>query len=238
MIVHASAPVTLVGGGPLGAGDLEAARALAPVLVALDRGADHLLAAGLRPEAVIGDLDSLSDASRAAFGDRLIAVAEQVTTDFDKGLRHVAAPLILGVGLSGGRLDHELAALSGLVARPDRACLILGAETVTFLCPPQLDLDLPGDSALSLFPMAPVAVDSCGLVWPTDGIAFRPGGRIGTSNRVAEGPVRLWADCPAMLVIVPRAGLGPAAAALRAAPRWAAPPPEAPPDDGPGPRGG
>jgi len=219
MIVAAKDPVTLVGGGPLGPDDLAEALALAPVAVALDSGADACLAAGITPEAVIGDLDSLSPAARVAFAGRLHRVEEQVTTDFDKGLRHVAAPLVVGVGLSGGRLDHALAGLSVLLAHPDRPCLLSGGPSLAFLCPPEIALDLPRGTALSLFPLLPGGVDSTGLAWPTDGLRFRPGGRLGTSNAVA-GPVVLRAPAPGMLVILPRPALAEAARALRAAPRW------------------
>lgn len=222
MIVRASGGVTLVGGAPSGGADLNTALELAPILVAADGGADHCLAAGLVPEAVIGDLDSLSPAAAAAFAGRLHRVTEQETTDFDKALRHVAAPVTIAVGFSGGRFDHELAVLNTLLRRPGHPCVVLGAESLTFLCPPRVALDLPAGMALSLFPMGPAPLSSTGLLWPTDGLDFRPEGRIGTSNRVAGGaPVRMEAGAPFMLVILPRGALGPAVAALAGAERWA-----------------
>lgn len=220
MIVHSPDPVTLVGGAPFGRSDLNTALALAPTLVAADGGADGLLALGHRPEAVIGDMDSLSPAARKVLGDRLIPVEEQETTDFDKALRHIEAPVTLALGFSGGRFDHELAALSTLLRRPDRRCIVIGPESITFLCPSEIALDLPVGMVLSLFPMGPVRVASRGLFWPTDHIDFAPEGRIGTSNRVA-GRVWLRADRPRMLVILPREGLAPAVAALAASPVWA-----------------
>lgn len=221
MIVHSSEAVTLVGGAAFGRSDLTTALALAPTLVAADGGADALLALGHRPEAVFGDMDSISPAVRAALGDSVIEVLEQETTDFDKALRHIEAPVTLALGFSGGRFDHELAVLSTLLRRPERRCILVGAESVTFLCPSHIELDLPAGMALSLFPMGMVRVASRGLFWPTDGIDFTPDGRIGTSNRVA-GPVWLRAGRPWMLVILPRAGLAPAMAALAASPVWPA----------------
>ena len=217
-------PITLVGGANLRRTDLTVALSLAPTLVAADGGADALLAAGAVPAAVIGDMDSLGAGARAAFADVLIEVAEQDSTDFDKALRHISAPLVLALGFSGGRLDHELAALHGLLRHPDRRCVVIGAESLTFLCPPEVSLDLGPGTVVSLFPMAPVAVCSEGLRWPTDGIAFAPDTRIGTSNAATGGPVRLGADAPAMLVILPKALLPQVVAALAAAPAvWPAP---------------
>jgi thiamine pyrophosphokinase len=212
-IVTAESGVTLAGGAPFSRALLEEALSHAPRVVAADAGADRLLRLGVQPEAVIGDFDSISCRARAALAGRLHPIAEQETTDFDKALRSVAAPFTLALGFTGARLDHGLAVLNALARHPGRRCLILGAQDVAFLAPPRLDLDLPVGMRLSLFPLGPVEGESRGLHWPIGGIAFAPGGRIGTSNRVA-GPVRLAFDAPRMLVILPRRALGRAIAAL------------------------
>ena len=211
-IVDSSKGITLVGGGPVTRRDLRRCLALAPCLVAADGGADRLLTLGQLPEAVIGDMDSISPAAQAALADRLHPVPEQVSTDFDKALRHVAAPFVLGLGFSGARLDHELAVLNTLLRHPGRRCLILGQGGVTFLAPAALTLRLPVGSRLSLFPLAPVTGRSQGLRWPIDGLEFAPDGRIGTSNEVSAPEVRLSFDRAAMLVILPGSALS---AALR-----------------------
>ena len=54
------------------------------------------------PQAVIGDFDSLSDLGRAAIpATRQHVIPEQDTTDFDKALRSIRAPFVLGLGFSG-----------------------------------------------------------------------------------------------------------------------------------------
>ena len=206
-IVDSLDGVTLVGGGPVGAAALARARGFAPRIVAADSGAGRLLRLGVLPEAVIGDMDSISPATRARLQGRLFPIAEQETTDFDKALRLIAAPFVLGLGFAGARLDHSLAVLNGLLRHPDRRCLILGPQDVTFLCPPDLRLDLPPGTRLSLFPMGRVTGSSTGLRWPIDGLDFAPDGMIGTSNEVT-GPVHLGFDAPKMLVIVPIRYLG------------------------------
>jgi thiamine pyrophosphokinase len=208
-----------VGGGRIGAADLAEARRHGREVVAVDGGAGALLAAGLVPLAVVGDMDSLPDAAAVAFADRLHRIEEQETTDFDKALRSVDAPLCLAVGFSGGRFDHELAVLNTLLRHAGRPCVVMGAESVSFLCPPVLEIGAELGGVFSLFPLVPVGVVSEGLEWPTAGIDFRPDGMIGTSNRVT-GPVRLEAEGPGMLVILPRAELGRVVAALLAGPRW------------------
>lgn len=195
----------------------------APVVCA-DGGAALARRAGVDPVAVIGDFDSLSDEDRAAIDPaRLHHIPEQETTDFDKALSRIRAAVVLGVGFTGGRVDHQLAVMTGLARLPDRPCILIGEEDVICLCPPRLRLDLPPGSRLSLYPLAEVEGRSTGLDWPIDGLAMRPDGRIGTSNRVSGGSVSLTMAAPAMLLILPRPALRPLLAGLsRSDARWPA----------------
>ncbi|MFV0492119.1 MAG: thiamine diphosphokinase [Pseudorhodobacter sp.] len=210
--------MTLVAGGPVRAQDLQDARALAPVVVAIDGGADRVLDLGMMPEAVIGDMDSLSQAGRARLDPAtIITVQEQIETDFYKSLQHVRAPFIVALGCLGGQVDHELAVFASLIRRGG-ACLLVGARDVVFAAPPcrWIDLALVAGDRVSLFPMLPVTGKAEGLFWPIDELDFHPMGRIGTSNR-ATGPVRMCFAGRGMLVILPRERLSAALAGLRSA---------------------
>ena len=223
-IVSSDAPITVVGGAKVTRADLSTALKFAPTVVAADGGANDLGRCGIKPVAVIGDLDSLTDDARQLYHDRLHMIEEQDSVDFDKALRHVSAPVVVAVGVTGGRLDHQLAVLNVLVRHADRPCILLGEGSVTCLCPPEVSLPVAAGTIVSLFPMAAVGVASVGLEWPTDGLAFSPDGRIGTSN-TATGPIRLVPDAPAMLLILPDDQLGVLieALSLRGAPTWPAP---------------
>jgi thiamine pyrophosphokinase len=201
-IVDSLCGVTLAGGAPFSAKSLAVALALAPCVVAADGGADRLRARGARPSAVIGDMDSISAAARAALADVLHPFPQQDNTDFDKALAHIRAPFILGLGFWGARADHGLAALAGMVRAPHRCVILLGAKDLVFLAPPSLRLDLRAGTRVSLFPMGAVQGSSSGLRWPIGGIDFAPDGMIGTSNQ-ALGPVDLAFDAAKMLVILP-----------------------------------
>lgn len=218
-IVQTSQGVTLAGGGPFGRRDLALCLARAPVAVAADGGADRLLRLGVMPEAVIGDFDSLTASARAAIpASRQHPMAEQATTDFDKALRSVAAPIVLALGFAGARLDHGLAAMNTLVMQAERRCILIGPRDVAFAAPARLELALGVGEPLSLFPMAQVTGRSVGLEWPIEGIGFAPDGPIGTSNRVIARRVVLEFDAPGMLVILPRRRLDAAIRALLPAP--------------------
>lgn len=222
VIVQSQDAVTLVGGGPVRRRDLMFAMVRAPVVVAADGGADRALAAGVMPAAVIGDFDSLSDAGRKAIApERLFHIAEQETTDFDKALRSVDAPFVLALGVTGARLDHELAALNALVRHKGCPCMVISSQDVIFHAPATVDLSLKAGDRLSLFPMGAVTGTSRGLHWPIEGLQFATGGQSGTSNRVSEAQVQLQFDQPGMLVILPRARLDAAISAL--VPEWRGP---------------
>jgi thiamine pyrophosphokinase len=165
-------------------------------------------------------MDSISEAARRAIPlQRQHLVAEQVTTDFDKALRSIEAPLILALGFAGARLDHGLAAMATLVAQADQACILIGPKDLAFAAPPRLELALAPGEPLSLFPLAAVTGKSEGLEWPIAGLRFAPDGLIGTSNRVTAKRVVLEFDAPGMLVILSRRRLDAAITALRSAPR-------------------
>lgn len=216
-IVTSTQPVTLIGGGPVGRADLGIALAHAPCLVAADGGVHAALAAGHVPEAVIGDLDSVgAGLPRGLTPERMHRIAEQDSTDFDKALRNIDAPLVIGVGFCGGRLDHQFAAFSTLLEQAARPCILLGSSDIVFHAPPGLQLDLVPDTRVSLMPLVPLGGRSRGLRWPIDGLRLAPGGRLGTSNR-ATGMVTLDIDGNGMLVVLPRAELGAAVAGLAAA---------------------
>lgn len=208
-LVRSDAPVTLVGGGPVEQRDIDEALALAPAVVAADGGLNHVAATAVRPAAVIGDMDSVRPSPAGIPAPRYHHVSEQDSTDFEKCLRGIVAPLIVGIGFLGGRADHHLAAMNALVRYSDRPVLLLGGADICFCCPAELRLELEAGQRVSLFPMAPVVGRvSEGLRWSVEGLDMRPDGRIGTSNMALGGPVRLGFDAPRVLVILPRRELG------------------------------
>ncbi|MEM9967260.1 MAG: thiamine diphosphokinase [Pseudomonadota bacterium] len=218
-------PVTLIGGGPVSEGDLQAASAVAPAYVAADGGANFAHARNVPVEAVIGDFDSISDVARQSIPtSRQHPVTEQFSTDFEKALRGIDTPLVIGIGFLGGRVDHQLAALHTLLAFPHQPCVLLGVSEIVFLAPPSIQFDARAGDVVSLFPMGRCAGHSTGIAWPINGLAFQPGTKIGTSN-IAQGPVQLQMDRPNMLVILPRRYLARIAAQLLepGAEKWPAP---------------
>ena len=214
-IVSSLEPVTLIGGGEVDLTDLATALALAETLVAADGGAALALDAGVMPVAVIGDFDSLSASDQDRIpASALFRIREQNSTDFDKALRNICAPVVVAVGFLGARVDHQLAAFNTLACHPDRLCVLLGRHELVFHLPRQIELPLSAGDVVSLFPMSEVTGRSRGLEWPIDGLQFATDQRVGTSNR-ATGPVNLEMESPGMLAMVPRRALVATVQALR-----------------------
>ncbi|WP_237057938.1 thiamine diphosphokinase [Loktanella sp. M215] len=205
-IVHAATPVTLLGGADIDAHDLNMCLSFAPTVVAADGGADHALRAGLRPAAVIGDMDSLTPAARAAFGTIMHPVAEQDTTDFEKCLTRITAPLIMAAGFLGGRLDHTLSTL-GVLARLRAWHVVLVSRWDVCVLLPQGDSVWPVAEGLplGLLPLGQARVSSQGLRWDLDDRAMAPDGLVSSSNAVAASPVRLQVAGPVLLTLSPQA---------------------------------
>ena len=222
-VIRSETAILLVGGGFSNPELLTDLTQSCDTRVAADGGAARLLAAGILPDAVIGDLDSLADEARTQIpADRIHHVTEQDSTDFDKCLRSIDAPLVFGTGFLDPRIDHGLGALTVLARHPDRRCILIGAEDAVMLAPPRLSLALPKGCRVSLWPLGPVTGRSTGLRWPIDGLHFTPDDITGTSNE-ATGPVTLEMDGPRMLLILPLEALWALRQALASAPaEWPA----------------
>ena len=216
ILIDSAQNITLIGGAGVKPETLDRALSHAPVLVAADGGAQAALSLGHRPAAVIGDMDSIDDVQTWQNSDiEMFELSEQDTTDFEKCLYSVRAPLILGCGFLGARTDHALAAMHALLHTPGRPVVLLGEADLVFPCPRLLELELEAGTTVSFYPLLPVTgTVSQGLRWSVADIALAPGGRIGTSNAATGGRVRAGFDGDGVLAILPLQTLDRVVAAL------------------------
>lgn len=175
-------------------------------MVCADGGADTALSAGLTVEAVIGDMDSASAAAKTAYGAVLHPIAEQNSTDFDKCLRNIEAPAILGVGFLGDRVDHTLAVLH-VLQKYRRPIVLLGADDLVFMVPDQVRFDAVLGQRVSLMPVTDSIVTSRGLKWEVTDAPMSMRDFIGSSNEATAQVVEVRAT-PGMAVIMPPEALG------------------------------
>lgn len=203
-IVSSSGVVCLIGGARIEDTDIASLLPLVTDLVAADGGADHLLAAGLTPAAVIGDMDSITQMAKKEFANLLHHVAEQETTDFEKALTRINAACVLALGFTGGRMDHALAVLNVLARHRTRPVVLLDGNDASFVVPEApVTLALPDSARISLMPLSDTVVTATGLRWPLAGARMHPAGMTSASNAVAGGQVAIAAEGP-LLVTLPR----------------------------------
>ncbi|HBV78758.1 thiamine diphosphokinase [Alphaproteobacteria bacterium] len=191
-----SSPILLFGAAPIAGSLLSCLDHCQnwPVLAA-DGGLRTALSCGLRPQAVIGDMDSANDLDQLPDDIRQIKLSGQDDTDFEKSLGVISAPLIIGIGFLDGRFDHSLAALDALARLPhDRPVLLVGGDDVLLRLRGDFEMTLPLASRFSVWPLGRQHfLRSHGLEWPLDDVTMALGKRTGTSNRVIGKPVSITA---------------------------------------------
>lgn len=193
LLLRFDRPLAIVGGGTVEPALLLELAARNVALVAADGGADAIGAAGLVPEAILGDLDSLSDREGWETRTRVIHIPEQITTDFQKALYSTSAPVTLALGMTGKRLDHTLAALSALHELATRRHVILVDEVdVALAVSGPFSFNARKGERISVHPLVPIVFERTeGLFYPMNGLLLDPAGRLGTSNEGIGGRVEI-----------------------------------------------
>lgn len=214
---------TLLGAGPATIETVQALAARSAILVAVDGGAQHAADALCTPDSILGDFDSLPAATSTAFSDiPRLHLPDQARTDFDKALEATSADLFLCAGFLDGRLDHTLACLDTLLKWPQKRAILVSGKDVIVLMPPEITLDLPNSTRVSVMPLKTASAQSTGLRWPLDSLDLAPGAEISVSNEATGGDVTLRTAQPHLLLILPRDFLDPLVAAVLQSPGWSA----------------
>ena len=207
----------VVAGGDAAAEDA-AHLADAEMVIAADSGAAWLTRVGVRPDLVIGDMDSIDPAllDRLAMEGTTVErhAADKDQSDGELALdRAVEAGaddvLILGA-LGGDRIDHELSNLLMLADprwRGRRLRIVRDGTTVRALrAGERLELEAePGDFVTLLALAADAAgVRTEGLLFPLRGETLELGRSRGLSNQVDHVPASVSLDGGTLLVIETR----------------------------------
>ena len=197
-------PVLLVGGAGVDEATLRSDAFSHWPIIAADGGANALREFDIMPTAIIGDLDSLTDREYWQAKTRVVQIFEQDTTDFEKCLYKVDAPLLVAFGFTGRRFDHTLVSLHLLQKyTPAVKLILLTEQDVCFAVRGNLQLQLPLGSRFSLYPLSRcVFTCSTGLEYPLDDLVLEQGHMIGTSNRVAEAAITIEADSAGVYAVI------------------------------------
>jgi thiamine pyrophosphokinase len=174
---------------------------------AADSGLDVLRRWGIRPDLVVGDMDSLSDASMLAGYDNVQEFPrDKDETDTEIGIRELRsrgyARLVMAGG-GGGRLDHLLA-LRSLLERPEGPDEWITASERVVRLAGSARFRVPEGSTVSVFPLAGGAegMHSEGLKWPLDGLVW-DNGHFGVSNVAETGNLLVVPGQNPIFVVLP-----------------------------------
>lgn len=181
------------------------------IVCAADSGLDTLIAWGIRPDIIVGDMDSVSDPGaigRFPAARVVRASRDKDETDTELGLKELSAAgaeRIVLAGGGGGRLDHLLAIRSIFERRAPRPAEWHTAREAVYLVRggEALAIEAERCAIVSVFPLAAGAsgMDSSGLKWPLAGLDWGPGD-CGVSNLAADGAFRVHAGRGDLLVVV------------------------------------
>ena len=163
----------LIGNGKItSCGRLQELAQRANYIVAADGGADHARRAGVVPDVIIGDLDSVSPSARKQFASsQWVFVDKQNNTDLQKALdyliKHKCKKCTL-IGFDGGRPDFTLGNLLALYpyARKMDWCVEINGWQIYPLIKTKTFNARPG-ARVSLLPLTPCSgVTLAGLKFP------------------------------------------------------------------------
>ena len=195
--------------------DLDAARRIlkdGDYIIGADAGAHHARALQVRPDLVIGDMDSLGSADRAWLEDAGVRLLEyprdKNETDLELALLHAiqlrVAEIVI-MGALGARLDQTLANIALLADDrlvESRCWLDDGAEQV-FLCRTRAQLRGSAGDLVSLLPwgVPAVGVHTSGLKWPLSVDTLRPDRSRGVSNELLGELATISVESGALLIV-------------------------------------
>lgn len=206
--------LVVLGGAGFDPARLRSEAAESEAIVAADAGAAFCLEAGLMPDAVVGDFDSIpAGILQRIAPERLHASDDAETNDLEKALVLVRArwgpdvdvALAAGVGVGGGRSDHSIANLGPLLREPHpRLSMIDGEGRLFALRRGRAVIEGAQGRKLSLLPwtLHGVSASETGVRYPLERAQLLPGGR-GISNEVTaeiavvavhEGVALVWVE--------------------------------------------
>jgi thiamine pyrophosphokinase len=204
---------TVVAGSSLDSVPELAALTGADLLVAVDGGADALARLGVRPDVLVGDMDSISESTRHSAEQQGVEMVLLPTakdeTDAEAALRLVVArgaeQVTVYGALGGPRLDHLLGNLFLLAAswlEGVRVCLVDGRHEA-FLARGDVTITGQAGDTVSLLPLtsAVYGVSTEGLEYILEAGTLEQAATKGVSNVMTGSRARVTHGDGALLVI-------------------------------------
>lgn len=201
--------IAFIGGEGPGTEECRGLTRGADLIVAADSGLVAAEAAGIHPDWIVGDMDSLTEPERLKKYPK--ERIRQYPEDKDYTDTELALTLLWDQGCDetwllgggGGRVDHLFAIRSLFEREPCPRRWITATDDLHCVTG-SLARELPPGSLVSVFPLGagPWKAKSRGLRWPLDDLSWDPG-FFGVSNIAGEGFFAIDVTEGRFLVILP-----------------------------------
>ncbi len=199
----------IVGAGSIYTGDLPFVKQKNDMLIAADGGYTYVVQAGMTPDLLIGDFDSMEKPLGAC--ETITLPVEKDDTDIAYAVkegfgRGYTRFVILG-GLGGGRLSHTIANIQLLeyIALQGGTANLKGGTTSLFLLCEEQSHTFEGGMGkeLSLFSVTPTAnVTATGVKYPVFQATLERSFPLGVSNRILEENATLTVHDGKIIVVL------------------------------------
>lgn len=182
--------LVVVGGGTVDHDLLKHLHESGAAIVAADGGALACAIADVMPDAIIGDIDSLTDVSEWSAKTAVYRLEEQITTDFEKCIYATHSPVVVALGMTGKRFDHTLAATHVVTKfASKRAIILMDEQDLALGVADDFSFCVKPGDRVSMHPLGAVKfAGSTGLKYSLNGLILAPGILSGTSNEATDGP--------------------------------------------------
>jgi len=177
-------------------------------ILCADGGFDHAKTAGIKPDLLIGDMDSLTAADDPEI-EKIIYPSEKDDTDtgiclqtaLDMGYRNI---LIAG-GL-GGRLDHTISnieLITGKIGQADSITIRDRYNSCTVIKNSSITIKKGTSKYISVFSMTEKSSDVTekGFKYPLDNVILPFGSTLGTSNEIVSDEATISVGDGILLII-------------------------------------
>ncbi len=184
-------------------------------IVAADGGAEHACLLGLKLDAIVGDLDSVSKETCKFYEEQdppceIVLVPEQDHNDLEKSLIYllkIGSGEVRIFGITGGRTDHTLSNLSVMLRYAGRFQKLIAYDEsgYHFFVEGQkaCRFDCPVGTTISLTPFGKASgIVTTNLRFPLSNETLEQGIREGLSNEALGSPVTIVIEAGALLVSV------------------------------------
>lgn len=186
---------------------IENLRSKSELFIATDGAGNTALEYGIKPDIVIGDLDSFNNPNDQEL--RLVKDEDQETNDLEKALNYILKTnmeQVTVIGATGKRIDHTLKNLSVLKQFSDKFTSLRFRDVygVIYLMPREHTIDLPVGTPVSLFPLSGRVdgISTKGLKYQLLDEPLENGIRDGSSNEISEQPAQISYKSGDLLIFV------------------------------------